>query len=139
MKVYDASKLIVVFGAFSISEFSDNDFLTISRDGDSFRDISGVEGEVARFKTRDQRGTIKINLMQTSSAHLKLSAIAQSDEILGKGVLPIFIKDGNGKNLYFSPESWLLSFPEITFGKELRFWQWRVRCKILISFTGGTT
>jgi len=136
-KQYDPKNVSLIFGGFTLSGYADGTFITVNRLNDSFRDIIGCDGEVGRLKTLDGRGDIGVTLLKTSGANLFMSSISNGDEILAKGLLPSFIKDTNGRNVYSASESWILKPGQMTYSKSIDVVVWVIRCKHLIMFTGG--
>lgn len=134
---YDASEVFIVWGGVTINEFFEDSVVQIGRSNSSFKDMIGCDGEVARLKTKDFRGTITFSLAQTSPANLALSSASISDELIGKAVSPIIVKDNNGNSLYSALESWISKPADSGYNREGDVRVWIIRCRYLLMFSGG--
>lgn len=137
LKSYDPSKVNFIYAGLSIEEFMDGSFITVTRDSPTYRDLIGCDGETTRLKTKDTRGNIVFNLLQTSRSNLKLSAFMLGDETIGQGGLPVLVRDKNGTNLMACAEAWISKPPEIIYSKGVEGRRWSLRCNGLYVLIGG--
>jgi hypothetical protein len=56
----------------------------------------------------------------------------------GAGILPLYIRDRNGRSLYTAPEAWLEGFGDVSFDGEPTARDWVIGVARLLNFTGGT-
>lgn len=140
-KTYDPSAETVVACGIPIDKeaYADGTFIEVTRLTDTWVDVSGTGGGVARAKQLDRRGTITVTLLQTAPVNAALSAMAVLDENTegGAGVLPSLVKDRVGLSLYEGLESWVVKMPDVTLEKGVTARQWQIRCAVLEMFEGG--
>ena len=74
-KIYDPDQVSLSLAGIPIDGYADGEFVRIERETDVFSDVAGSNGEVARSKTNDNRGTVTFILMQTSKTNDLLSAL----------------------------------------------------------------
>ena len=137
VRTYDASKVVVVFGANILSGFADGSFLTVERSEDSFTVYVGSSGEVARSRSNNKTGTSTLKLMQTSLSNDILSAYMVADELSGQGIVPFQVKDLQGTTLVLAKESWVLKPADAEFARETGEREWKIQHAELEVFIGG--
>ncbi len=137
LKTYDANEVSVIVGSRVILGFIQGDAVTVVRESDSFSDNVGLDGEVTRSANKDKRGTITLTLQQSSNDNDFLSALSQTDELSGLGVVPVLIRDANGTSLYESAEAWIMKPADGSKSQESGERAWIVRCAKLAMFSGG--
>lgn len=83
----------------------------------AFQTEVGADGHTVRFATNDRRADIEVTLKGSSEEHAKLSALHGLDlsATNGAGVVPFFLRDGNGTSLLASDSAWIVQMPEKTF------------------------
>ena len=96
LKKYDPKDIIITVGPHIVSGYADGTFVSVARQGDSFSSIAGADGEVARARSNDKRGTITLTLMQTSRTNAYLSGLVAVDEETGNGVVPVTVRNAKG-------------------------------------------
>lgn len=140
MKTYDPKDIIAIYGAvpLPISGFAPRTFVTLERSNPYFVDKVGCDGEITRRKTRDSRGYVSFTLLMTSAWNLSFATIQQTNEYLGIGAFPLLVK-WKLTDIYFSPEAWIETPPKIIFSNNIESREWRIRCKNLIMYPGGST
>lgn len=109
-RTFNMAKVSVVVGLVELKDFGDGDSVRVERLSDSFTDTVGATGEVERAATNDRRGTITINIQQTSPDNLKATAIMLLDEIAFAGVVPITVIDNSGFDVHTAAECWIALF-----------------------------
>ncbi len=140
-KIYDADQVAITIAGIPINGgYADGEFCRIERETEAFVDVVGTDGEVTRSKSGDNRATVTILLMQTAAANALLAALHTADKLAknGAGVGPLLIKDLNSDTtIHSSPECWVQSSPNVSYGREAGPREWPIRCSNLIDFVGG--
>lgn len=136
-KTFNPKDVVVIFGNAIISGFADGTFIEAERTEDAFTMSSGADGEVTRVGSANRSGTITITLAQSSASNSVLSQIAQRDELIGNGVLPLTIKDINGQTTIVSAFAWIRKLPTTGFSKDIETREWVLDCDRLELFVGG--
>lgn len=128
---YSADEVTLsVFGQQIDSGFADGEFVSVEKEADDFGDKAGADGEVARFKTNDNRATWKIKLLQTSLGNNILSAQRTLDlgNPNGAGVGVAELRDrSSGVLLAHSDKTWISKPPTISRGREVTEYEWTLR------------
>lgn len=142
MKVCDSNEWSFSFSGISIDSGrgeEGGDFLKISYDKDAFTDVVSLDGEVTRGKTNDQRATIELIVMSSSSSNAVLSAlhIADKKAANGAGIGAVLARDGQGTSTYAGAKAWIIKHPDINVGEKVVPLTWKIRVASLESFTGG--
>src|SRR5947209_4167245 len=128
--VLDPKKYPLSIAGFTIGGYAPGTVIEISRDEDDFKDLAGADGEVAVMQNADERGTVKITLLQTSASNDILSALAAVNKggtiaglTLGKGSLQC--KDLQGRMVCSSETAWVKKPADVTLGDEIltRVWE----------------
>ena len=82
---YSFTNVNVIFGILEISGFAEgDDVVNISFETEQFKDVAGAKGDVARVQTNDNRATIKVKLLQTSSSYKILMDLFNLDRETGE-------------------------------------------------------
>ncbi len=139
-RVYSSSQVTISIAGISITGgFADGDFVSIERETEAFSDVVGTDGEVTRNATKDNRATSNITLMQSASANQLLSELHNSDKNAegGAGVGRFLIEDLNGTTLHEGAQCWIMSDPDVVYGREAGAREWPVRIANLINSFGG--
>ena len=137
LKTYLAHEVSVIVGVRPITGLASGDAVTVEREADSWTDSVGINGEVTRSGSADKRGTVTIKLQQTAEDNDYLSGLAVADELSSKGVVPLLIRDTNGRSLYVAEQSWIKKPANAPFAKEAGEREWVIRCARLEMFSGG--
>lgn len=138
LRTYSPDQISVIIGDRPLTGFMDGDSITVARLEDSFTEVSGLKGEVARAKSSDKRTDITLTLMQTSPDNDYLSGILQEDEISGRATFNIMIRDQNGTSLHEAEKAWIVKAPDTSYAKELTGREWTLRAANMSMFVGGT-
>lgn len=136
-KTFNPKDVVVIFGAAIISGFADGTFIEAERSEDAFTMSSGADGEVTRVGSANRSGTVTLTLAQSSASNDVLSLIAKGDELSGTGVLPLNIKDANGRTTIVSAFGWIRRVPSTSFSKDIETREWIIDCDRLQIFVGG--
>lgn len=137
LRTYSPDKVSVVVGDRPITGFSEGESISVERDNDTFSDVSGMTGEVARTKSNDKRGTVTLTLMQTSPDNEYLSGLAAEDEATGTKTFNILVRDQDGQSLHEAETAWIVKPATATYGKEQTDREWTIRCANLGTVIGG--
>ncbi len=141
LKVYNADEVVVVLGSVLIdSGLADGEFLRVEQDTDDTEDVVGTDGEVAVSRTNDRRATVTILVMQTSSGNDGLSTLSNlTREAAGMtgAILPLLIKDTNGRTLITGANAWVSRAPDRSFDRTAQTNEWKIRVAQLARFDGG--
>lgn len=138
VKTYDSKQVLVICGPYPLEGFADGARISVSRNEDMWTDYAGSDGEGARAKSNDKRGTVTVTLMQTSQSNAILSAYAAADEVSNAGVFPLYIKDKNGTSLYVAESAWVKKYSDAGFAEEVGEREWIIATDNLVMYTGGT-
>lgn len=138
LTIYDFDQVTVALGAILFDGFQDGEGVTIEQE-DAFTDKNGIDGKTVRSKTYNYTATVTINLMQTSACNDLLSALLNVDTAApkGAGVVPLYIRDRNGRALYTAAQAWIAGPPQVTYDGEATVRAWKIRCARLIRVDGG--
>lgn len=136
---YEFNQVTVSFGTVLMDGFQDGEGVEIEFSTEAFTKHVGADGKVTRAKTHDESATIYIRLMQTSAQNDILSTIHNADKKApgGGGILPIYIRDRNGRSLHTAPEAWIVKMPTTTYDRGPTMREWQIDVARLESFVGG--
>lgn len=129
VRVYDADQCVMIFGDVEIDGWAADDFFAIEGEADAFTDEVGVDGEITRSKTNDNRATVTVSTMQSSASNAKLSAIHNRDKNTpgGAGITNFRFKDMGGETEISAAQAWIMKAPDSTFGRGPNERNWRIR------------
>lgn len=141
LKVYTADEIDMAVGPVIIdSGLGDDEFLRIEQESDDTEDMVGVDGEVTVSRTNDRRATFTFIVMQTSDANdglTALSTLAKTATGMAGGIVPVLVRDKNGRSLFEGANGWVRRSPDRTFGRTAGTNEWQVRVAQLARFDGG--
>lgn len=140
-KVYDSNEVSVILGGISIdSGRADGDFVKITPTSSTYTSKAGVDGEVTRSKTNDDRAKLEILVLQTSSSNGLLWALHAADKLSkgGVGVVPVLVKDNNGTTVLGAEHAWIEKYPDISYGGETGVLSWPIEIANLRTILGGS-
>ncbi|MBT4263805.1 MAG: DUF3277 family protein [Deltaproteobacteria bacterium] len=127
----------VIIAGNMLTGFADGTFVDIERDTDTFEDVSGASGEVARGMKNDKRGNITITLMQTSDDNKTLSNLHLADEASGSGTFPSLVKDNSGESFHSGGVCWIKKPAKAGYSKGVETREWTIRVAHLITHVAG--
>jgi hypothetical protein len=96
--------------------------------------VQGIYGELSRVKKRTVKGTVTIDMPQTSNLNLLMGL-----NLMVGGVIPLGIIDTNGISLHVMPKGVILRMPTVVYGKSLEDRQWVIQGAILVNVVSGTS
>lgn len=139
LTTYEFDQVTVAFGPLLMDGFQDGEGVTIEQGQPTFTTHVGCDGKVTRAKTLDRTATVTIHLMQTSAQNDALSAvhIADRDSPNGAGILPLYIRDRNGRSLYTAAEAWIQKAPDAVYDRTPTTRDWEIGVAFLEQFAGG--
>lgn len=123
-KTYDPKDYSLIVGGHIVEGWADGTFLTVERTNDTWSDTVGADGEGARAKSNDKRGTFVFTLMQTSLSNSVLSGFHNADELNNGGQVPVLIKDNNGDTVCEAAAAWVRKPANVELGKEITNREW---------------
>lgn len=141
VKVYNADEVTIVFGASILdSGFADGEFLRVEQDTDDTEDFVGTDGEVTISRTNDRRATMTVVLMQTSSGNDEMtvySNLTRNSPNFTGAILPMAVKDQNGRTLHEGTHCWVAKAPDRSFDRGPQRVEWKIRVAHLDRVDGG--
>lgn len=139
LTTYQFDQVTVAFGPILMDGFQDGEGVEIEQTQATFTTHVGADGKVTRAKTLDRTATVRINLMQTSAQNDAMSAvhIADRDSPNGAGILPLYIRDRNGRSLHTAAESWIQKAPDAVYDRTPTVRVWELGVAVLENFVGG--
>lgn len=115
---YSFTNVNVIFGILEISGFAEgDDVVNISFETEQFKDVAGAKGDVARVQTNDNRATIKVKLLQTSSSYKILMDLFNLDRETGANVLPLTVINKETGETFVGNNTWINKAPDIVRGQ----------------------
>lgn len=134
---YDPKLVVCTFGGIILGGFVDGTFIEAERDEDAFTRKVGAAGEACWVRNNNRGGMVTFTCMQDSLTNDALSAFAQVDDRLGRGVQFFFMKDLTGTSLVHAGQARIKKLPKLERGKELAEVKWELDCADLDIFLGG--
>lgn len=126
METYDPAAITIIIAGQIIEGYMDGTFVEVTRDEDTFTPVTGSGGESARTRNRNKTGKIVITLMQGSPSNAVLSAMHNTDEVLGVPPGPAMVKDNLGTTVLGGDACYLLKPADVQFGKDYSGRQWTI-------------
>lgn len=126
---YDPKDISLSILGQKIEGFAPGTFVKVSRVTETYSDTAGALGDVQRTRSRDQRGTIEITLLDGHPSNTLLNNKATADENTGSGVGPSLVKHVSGRGLASGKNCWIVKKPDMEFGggeSKTRTWTIRV-------------
>lgn len=127
-KNYSFKNAAVIFGVEELVGYGEgDDVVNIDPEAEQFTDLAGAKGDVTRTQSSDNRCTVTVKLLQTSSSNKVLMAIHNSDRETGVGVLPMVLQDKELGETYVINNAWISKLPTITRGQAPNTMDWTFR------------
>lgn len=140
-KVYSANEISCIVGAFPIdSGRGDDEFISITKEDDTFTVKTGVDGEATFSQSGSNVHRVNITLMQSSDGNAVLSAIHVGDLKVagGAGIVPLMVRDKQGRDLFVASEARIVKWPDVSYSKEVGTVTWQLLCPNPERFIGGS-
>lgn len=137
-RTYDPGQHVLTYNNVPITSFAKGSYITAKRNSDVFSMKVGAAGEVARNRSRDATGTVKVSLMATSPENDLLSAMLTNDEAGVPGSYgTLALRDMNGTTKILSTSAWIKRWPDVEEADEMANRDWEFDCADFQVFVGG--
>jgi hypothetical protein len=135
---YDPKKNIAVLAGITLNlGIAPDTFLEFEFDEDAFTKQVGAGGEVTRVVSRNKGASCKVTLMASSQVNDALSALYNSDRLLGNGIGEFMLKEVNGTTLIHAAEAWVKRLPNVDRAKDAGTVQWEIDIASAEGIVGG--
>ena len=134
---YDPKQVQVIVDGNPITGFADGTFVEVEFDEQQWNKVSGADGLVSRSKTNNFGGTITITLLATSNSNDILSAIWNRDRRNNNGVVPILVKDSQGRTVWSAAHAWVQQMANQAYSKDTEEREWVFDCAEHMGAAGG--
>jgi len=140
LREYDPNQFFCSLAGIPLSGYADGEWIRIEREGPSFEDIVGTDGEVTRSKSNDDRATITVMLMQSSPVNDLLSALHNTDKNTpgGVGVGAFLLQEIGGTFQMAAEKAWISKEPDVAMDRTATSREWIIRVAKLVSTHGGS-
>lgn len=129
LQTYDPSEVSVFIALlYETTGFAPNSLVQISKDTSSYQTLKGGAGGVERVKNEDETYTMTLSLSQTSPTNSILNALAVLDNVSGRGIFPIFVKDSSGQSLFLAGSCWIESPATASYTGSIETREWTIKC-----------
>ncbi len=135
-RAYAPHEVLVTVGGLPITAKGDDEFLTVAFNEDAATLTVGVDGEAALSFNKNESGRFTIRVMQGSEANDILTGIFVAFKA-NKVLVPIFVKDLNGRSTYLGAKCWPVKLPESAFAKQAGIREWVFETDVLVVNIGG--
>jgi hypothetical protein len=136
-KTYSPKRVAVSVAGIPVTGFADGTFISADYTNDAFTIVTGADGESTFVENADQSGTIEITLKESSDSNDVFSALHATDRADLNGIVPIFIKDTNGRDTFLAAEARIMKQATGEKGNDLSDRTWVFGCLKLEMFAGG--
>lgn len=137
MKTINPKEVSVIVGPHAMSGFAAGSFVTATKDEQAYTKKVGTDGKVTRAKSNNDAGTVTIRLDQASASNDYLSGIALLDRASDTGVVPLLIRDANGRTVISAESVWVQKMPDTEQSNESLDREWVLDCGAMDMFIGG--
>ncbi len=125
VSTYNPASVLVIIGGVPVSGYADGTFIEISALSDGVTSVAGADGEIARAIGTDNRHSVNLTLLQTSSSNDVLSSLHALDRKSSGGVMqPVLVQDLSGRTLFAASKAWIKKSANVSFGKTVEGRQW---------------
>ena len=115
---YSFTNVNVIFGILEIQGFAEgDDVVNINFDTEQFTDVAGAKGDVTRTQTNDNRATVTVKVLQTSTSYKELMALYNLDRETGANVLPLTVINKETGETFVGNNSWINKNPDVVRGQ----------------------
>ncbi|RYF36590.1 MAG: DUF3277 family protein [Cytophagaceae bacterium] len=137
VRTYSPSEFSVTVGALILTGFAQDTMITVSRKTPTWSSTAGSDGFVTRARSADKRGDITLTLDMSSPSNDDLTALFAADEMTGKGVFPIMIRDGSGSSVASAASAWIVSPATLEYGNGVVGRAWTFEAANITISNGG--
>ncbi len=135
-RAYAPHEVLVTVATLPITAKGDDEFLTIAYNEDAATLTVGVDGEASLSFNKNESGRFTIRVMQGSEANDILTGVFVAFKAT-KTLVPIFVKDLNGRSTYLGAKCWPVKLPESAFAKQAGIREWVFETDVLVMNLGG--
>lgn len=135
MKTYNSNEVSIIFANLSLdSGRAEGEFVSTEFTSEAYTDTAGADGEVTVNKSNDERGTITVKLLGSSSGHKILTQLYAAARTArnGRFAAPLQIRDRNGGLVEHAENAWIAKAPTNAFGKEVGEREWTIKTDKLV-------
>jgi len=112
---FSPKDIVLSINDYQIKDFTDGTFIEVLQNSPSYRAVKGIRGKHTRVHQRDNSGTLKFRMMQTSHQNNVLSEIALDDKINQTGLLLVTLRDVGGDTGIQFTNAYLEGFPNVSY------------------------
>ena len=134
---YDPAEVVITLGGIPITGYAEDTFVNVEFDEDQWTKVTGADGHTARAKSNNYAGSVTITLMQTSAGNDVLNSLWLRDRRRNEGVVPLLVKDSQGRTRWTATYAWVRKMPAQEFGSENGEREWVIDCAELLGSLGG--
>ncbi|RYF51816.1 MAG: DUF3277 family protein [Cytophagaceae bacterium] len=139
VRTYDPALVTWIWGGEIATGFAEDTAISVEMMSDAWADQAGVDGSVSRSRSNDYRGTVTVNLSQSSPTNDKYQALHNADLLTGLGASPGLLRDASGRTIITGDSGWIVKAPPAEFGRSLSNRQWVIRFAHLVMAIGGNS
>lgn len=129
--------IILLGGVYPITGLHEGTFLSISEESNKFTTSVTADGRVSRTHMNVPIHRIELTLSSLADANTLFTTWAFADGKLYGAMLPMYIKDGMGSTLFYSPMTWIESAPSVSFSEGVEARTWVLKSAGGVSSVGG--
>jgi hypothetical protein len=140
LKIFDPDQVTFILGTIPIADgWADGEGIRYEHNAPSFTKVVGTRGQVARSKSLDKSGTFTITLLQTADENDLLSLLLNTDVNApnGAGVVPLFLRDRQGRAKITAASAWISEPPKVVFSRGAEAREWKIDVADAERFDGG--
>ncbi len=134
---YAPHEVVVSVATLPITAKGDDEFLTIDYNEDAATMNVGADGEASLSFNKNESGRFTIRVQQGSEANDILMGVYAAFKAT-KTLVPIFVKDLNGRSTYLGAKCWPVKLPASPFAKEAGVREWVFETDVLVTTLGGS-
>ena len=127
---YDPKEISITFDGHTVTGYMDGTFCNVSRDTDISTDIAGADGQIARAKQNDKRGSIVLTILQDSVTNKVFNKKFLAYEGgTDKAAKTVSVKNSlSNKESYSASQAWILKPATAVYSKGIEGREWTIRC-----------
>lgn len=135
---YTPKSIAMVFNSIPLLGYGDAEFVNIARAGDMWEIQKGAGGDTCRIELTDDSAIATVTLLAGGPTNARLSALAKLDKLTKRGIGEWQLEDLLGTTLVHAEKAWIMSMPDITYGKDGPQREWRFCLADCDTFAGGS-
>lgn len=130
----NAAEVYMIAGPIIVTGFADGSFVKIARNEATYTLVVGTDGEACRSMTNNRSGTFEFTLGQWSSCNSQFSALLNTDEKTGDGIIPVMIK--YKMSVYAAEKAWVQKPADQEYAREAGSRVWTLETSFLTMVDG---